>query len=119
MNGYRQSNYDPEAYQQEGAPLRPYNWVQWTGIALGVVGLALVLADVAGELGWINPWFDGNPPLVLLLILGVVLINSRRAPATDVTPEQRAANRRMLFITLAISALVLGAAAIIDLTGAN
>jgi hypothetical protein len=118
MSGYRQSNYDPNAYQQEGAPLRPYNWVQWTGVALGAVGLALVLANLAGKLGWIDPWFDGNPPLFLLLLLGVVLLNSRRAPPHDTTPVQRAANRRMLLITLAVCAAVLGLAAIIDYTGA-
>jgi hypothetical protein len=118
VSGYRQSSFDPDAYQAMGRPLRPFNWVQWTGVALVTVGLLLGSIDIAGELGWIGRLFDGDPPTFLLTILGLVLLNSRREPPADVTPEQRAANRRLLSITAALCALALGLAVAIDLLGA-
>ena len=51
MSGYRQSSYDLEAYEQLGRPLTPYNWVQWTGVALGTLGVGLFLLYYAGRLG--------------------------------------------------------------------
>ena len=119
MSGYRQSSYDPEAYQAMGKPLRPFNWMQWTGVAFQIVGFALFLEDIAERIGWLPPLLDlpSITPLMLLLI-GMTLINSRRGPATDVTPEQRADNRRMLILTVILSFAILGVALIFDLTGA-
>ena len=49
---------------------------------------------------------------------GIFLINSRRHPYVDEAPEQQARNRRMLLITIAICTAVLGAALVIEFTGA-
>ncbi len=117
MSGYRQHGFDPGAFEQPGAPLRPYNWVQWTGIALGSVGMALTLLHFAGRADWIPQLVEGRPPF-LLLIVGVVLINSRRAPSTVTTPEQQARNKRTLVITVAICAIIFGIAAAIEFSGA-
>lgn len=119
MSGYRQSSFDPEAYQTAGRPLRPFNWVQWIGVGLEVVGLGLFLLTTVGKVGWI-PQAANIPPIsgVMLMLVGVSLINSRREPSVDVTPEQRAANRRLLIITVGICAAILGAAALIDYLGA-
>ena len=116
---YRQSSYDPDAYEQPGRPLKPYNWVQWSGVALGVVGAMLVTLDVLGRLGWIPQWIDDpSPGAFLLMVLGVILVNSRREPDTLVTEEQREKNKRTLFITAAICAAILGGALVIEYLGA-
>ena len=114
MSGYRQHSFDPNAYEQPGRPLRPFNWVQWAGVAIGGVGLVLTTLQVAGQLGWIPQWLDDSPPLFVLLLLGVVLVNSRREPGNLVTEEQQARNKRLLIITAIICAAVLGAAAILQ-----
>lgn len=118
MSGYRQSSFDPNAYEQPGAPLRPYNWVQWTGVALGVIGIGLFALSLAGKMGWIaSP--VGYPAAGLIpLLVGSALINSRRSPSTLVTAEQQARNKRTLLITLAICAAILGAAVAIEFSGA-
>ena len=39
MSGYRdRSNFDPNVSSDYGPPMRPYNWVQWTGIGLIALG---------------------------------------------------------------------------------
>ncbi len=118
MSGYRQSSYDPEAYQQMGKPLRPFNWVQWAGVVLAVIGIAIDLVYYAGRFGWIASVIDRSSAATPLLLAGIVLIHSRREPDRDVTPDQRAANRRLLIIIAAICALILGLAAALDLLGA-
>ena len=119
MSGYRQSSFDPNAYEQPGRPLKPYNWVQWTGVALGVVGAALITLDVLAKLGWTPRWIDDlTPAPFILLIVGTVLVNSRREPDTLITEEQRAKNKRTLLITSVICAAILGAALVIEFAGA-
>ncbi len=118
MSGYRQHSFDPNAFEQPGRPLRPFNWVQWTGFALAMVGLAINLVYFAGRLGWIAPLLDSTSPAFLLLIVGAVLINSRREPSTLEDSEQLRKNRKVLFITLGVCAVVLGIAAAIEFTGA-
>ena len=118
MSGYRQHSFDPNAFAQPGAPLRPYDWVQWTGVALEVVAIGLFLAHLAGKVGWIAPPPFTNSPGLALMLVGVVLINSRRSPSTLVTPEQQARNKRSLAITVAVCAAILGLAAAIEFTGA-
>ena len=51
MSGYREHSFDPNAYEQPGRPLQPYNWVQWTGVAIGVLGLAIIALGLLGRLG--------------------------------------------------------------------
>ena len=118
MSGYRQSNFDPDAYQHPGAPLRPYNWVQWAGVAMGVIGLGLFLVHLAGKMGWIAPPVGYSAAGLVPLLAGSALINSRRSPSTLVTAEQRARNTRTLVITVALCAIVLGVAALIEFSGA-
>ncbi len=119
MSGYRQHGFDPNAFERPGRPLRPFNWVQWCGVALGVAGMALYLVDLAGRIGWIAPL--SNTPIVGIgmLIGGSVLINSRRSPSTLITPEQQARNKRTLIIVTAVCVAILGVATVIEFTGAN
>lgn len=53
----------------------------------------------------------------MLPMFGVLLINSRRAPATPVEERQTARNRRALIIIVALGAVVLGAATAIEFSG--
>jgi hypothetical protein len=108
MTGYRQHSFDPNAYEQPGPPLRPFTWVQWLGFALGLVGLALSLAYLVGDLGWIEPVTDSAAPSLALMLAGAALINSRRGPASLVGPEQRRRHRNILIVTLAVCAVILG-----------
>ncbi len=119
MSGYRQSSFDPNAYSQAGRPMRPFNWVQWTGVGLEVVGLGLFLLFLAGKLGWF-PRLADIPPIsgTTLMLIGIALINSRRHPYIDLAPELAPARKRLLIITVAICAAALGAAAVIQFSGA-
>ena len=115
MNSYRQSSYDPEAYEQPGRPLKPYSALQWAGVALGTVGIALFLLNLAGRLGWMPQWVDDpSPASFILTMIGLALIYSRREPPTIVGEEQRAMTRRILVITLAICTIIFGVDAAID-----
>jgi hypothetical protein len=115
---YQQSNYDPNAYEQPGPPIKPYNWVQWTGVGLIAVGIAILLAYLAGRVGLIDPVINRIQPAFFLPFLGTMLINSRRAPSVPITTEQRERNRRVLVITLIVCATVIGGAALVEYTGA-
>ena len=118
MSGYREHNFDPYAYEQPGRPMRPFNWVQWTGVGFEFLGLGLFLAHLAGELGWIAPFF-GTGFGFAAMIIGLALINSRREPGNLVGSEQFAKNRRVLAITILVCAAILGAALVIEFIGAN
>ena len=115
---YRQSNYDPNAYEQQGAPLRPFNWVQWVGVAFAVAGIAVDLLYFAGRFGWVRPRIDSPSPALTLILPAILLINSRRGPATQVGSEQLERNRRVLLITVAILVALFGAILVIELSGA-
>jgi hypothetical protein len=98
MSGYRDSsNYDPYASPRYGRPLRPYNWVQWTGVAFVLVGIAIDLSYFAGRLGWIPR--DVTPLVALLPIMsGAILVNSRREIVVDPAPELAAERKRALIV---------------------
>ena len=120
MSGYRdRSGYDPYAYERPGRPLRPYNWVQWIGVALIVAGIVALLAYFAGEAGWIPPLVKQVQLSTALAIVGSLLVNSRREPGTPVDEEQRRRNRKVLLITILGCAVIFGAALIIDFQGAK
>ena len=118
MSGYREHSFDPNAYEQPGRPLRPYNWVQWTGVAFAAVGLIAYLLYLADRLGWVALGLGNASPLFVLPLIGISLINSRREPGTQVGSQQLEKNRRTLLITAVVLAVILGAVAIIDLSGA-
>ena len=118
MAGYREHSFDPYAYEQPGRPMRPFNWVQWTGVALEVLGLCMFLAYLGGKLGWIAPVVKSGFGF-LPMIIGMTLINSRREPGNLITPEQRARNQRLLIITIVVLAVIFGAALVIDSLGAK
>ena len=119
MTGYRQSGFDPNAHEQAGAPLRPFNWVQWSGVALGTAGVVISTLHLAGRAGWLPSWIDDSSPWsLILIILGVILINSRRQPSTLAGSEQLEKNRRLLLVTVLVILAILGVAAIIDSLGA-
>jgi hypothetical protein len=117
MTGYREHGFDPMASPRRGRPLRPYNWVQWTGVGLIVLGLAAVVLYVAGRLGWM---FKTVSPVIALppIMAGAMLVNSRREQVVDPAPELAAARKRWLIIVTIFCVVVLGAAAIIDFKGA-
>ena len=117
MSGYRESSYDPMANPRYGRPLRPYNWVQWTGVGLIVVGMAIDAIYFAGRFGWLS---KNDAPLLALppIMVGAMLVNSRREEITDPAPELAAARKRWLIIVTILCVLILGAAAILDLAGA-
>ena len=119
MSGYREHSFDPNAYEQPGKPLRPYNWVQWAGIAIGGLGVLLTAVHLASKAGWIPQWLDDSPPAFLLLLVGLVLVNSRREPSTLAGSEQLEKNRKLLLITVAICAAILGIALVIEFGGAR
>jgi len=116
---YRQSSYDPLATSVGGKPLRPFNWVQWTGVGMVALGVALTLAMLAGEFGipWLRPL--RHAPVTMPMLIGVLLVNSRREPVPDSAPELAAARRKWLAITVAVCGVILGAAAVLSIaTGA-
>ena len=119
MSGYRTSTFDPNASARGGQPLRPFNWVQWSGVAMLVVGIVLLLAMIGASID--VPWLQRfrHFPAILPILIGQLLIYSRRQPYVDPAPElQRTRNQRMLLITVAVIAAVLGAAAAIQFSGA-
>jgi hypothetical protein len=116
MSGYRQSSYDPMASPRYGRPLRPYNWVQWTGVGLIVVGLAIDVLYFTSRLGWIA---KADAPLLALppIMIGALLVNSRREQVADPAPELAAARKRWLIIVTILCVAMLGAAVILDYLG--
>jgi len=98
MSGYRQTSYDPNAYEQPGRPLRPYNWVQWTGVAIAVIGAAGCIYYLLGKAGLVPRLLDDAMPWAVLPIIGATLVNSRREPGK---PLSRETMRKRLLIILA------------------
>ena len=119
MTGYREHSFDPNAYEQPGPPLKPYNMVQWIGVVFAVLGILAFFVWGFGRLGLIPQWIDHPAPVIMLGAVGTMLVNSRRAPGTQVGSEQLEKNRRVLLITVAICATVLGAALVIEFSGAK
>jgi hypothetical protein len=106
MSGYRQSSFDPHAGSSDtGPPMRPFNWVQWTGVAMGVVGLIGMGAMLAIRLFSNSATKDDWIPFSsALLIFGSVLVNSRCQPGG---PRSETKRKRMVII--AVGLMVFGA----------
>ena len=118
MSGYRRSSFDPNAYEQPGPVIRPFNAFQWLGVVIAGLGVLLFLVQLAGRLGWLPEWFgDISSSGVMLLLIGSLLVNSRRERGTQVGAEQLQRNRRVLLATVAILAAVLGTALVIIFAG--
>jgi len=107
MSGYRQSSFDPSAGGDYGPPLRPFNWVQWTGVGLGVLGVVALVADILGRMGVIPKVVDDPFPFVSLMPIGAVLINSRRQPAC-LSPETKRRRIIIAAVALVVFAIALG-----------
>ena len=118
MSGYRESSFDPSAGGDYGPPLRPFNGVQWVGVGCVAIGVAVLLATVAGRLGLFAK--DAAPDMLPMgtsfAALGTVLINSRRSPGS-LTPEIR--RRRILIVAAAAAVCAIAAVAVIYFSGAR
>ena len=115
MSGYRdRQSFDPNSGGDYGRPMRPFNWVQWTGVAMGVAGIALYGVYFAGRVGWMAELLKTPMVGFPLLIVGASLVNSRREILDDPAPELAAARKRWLLITILICLVVFGAAIAID-----
>jgi uncharacterized membrane protein len=113
--GYRQTSYDPASYERYGPPLRPFNWVQWAGVGMMALGLAVGLAFIAGYFGLIPFRLKSPAPITGFVVIGSLLINTRRQVLADPAPELAAERKRLLIITTALCVVVLGAATVITL----
>ncbi|QNM83896.1 hypothetical protein H8M03_06200 [Sphingomonas sabuli] len=118
MSGYRRHSYDPNVYDQPGKPLKPYNWVQWTGVAFAMLGLAAFGVHLAGAIGWIDPVLDEPTFAFLFSLIGALLINSRREPGTPVGSEQLARNRKVLLVAIGVLAVLFAILLALQLSGA-
>jgi hypothetical protein len=117
MSGYREHSFDPNAYERQGPPMRPFNWVQWTGVVLACIGIAIDIAYVGSAFGWWPKVLNTPAVSSTPLIFGMIMITSRRQPVTDPAPELAAARRKWLVITVAVCAVILGVATIFALKG--
>ena len=119
MAGYREHSFDPNAAPpgSYGPPMRPFNWLQWIGVALIVLGIGADLLFLAASAHLVplnikSPMLGTSP-----LVVGIVLINSRRQQVTDPAPELAADRRKWMAIVLAICAVVLGIGTIFAMNG--
>jgi hypothetical protein len=118
MTGYREHSFNPSAGERSGGPpMRPFNWVQWTGVAFVVIAIAVDLAYVGSAFGW-WPKIMKTPVLSTTpLIFGMMMITSRRQSIVDPAPELAAARRKWLVIVFAVCAVILGVATIFAMKG--
>jgi hypothetical protein len=116
MSGYRdRSGFDPHAGGgARGAPQRPYTWVQWTGIVIALIGVAIDLVYLGGRIGIIRPPLLDSPSVgIALPLIGAALLNARGGP---LSPESR--RQRIIIILVALAICVLVAALVIYSKGA-
>ena len=117
MSGYRESNFDPMASSGDyGPPLRPYNWVQWSGVALALIGIAIDLVYLGGRTGITPRLLDGPSIGISLPLIGAALINSRRQAGTPLSAETR--RQRILIIFAALAVCTITAALVVYFKGA-
>ena len=117
MSSYRESSYDPNSYERPGQPIRPFNWVQWIGVALIVAGVVALFAYFFGRAGLIPPLVKQVQVSTALAIIGSVLVNSRRHPGSgDVRTTSR---RTLIAITVALVAFAIALAAVLYFQGAK
>ena len=112
---YRESSFDPNAGGDHGPPTRPFNWVQWTGVALGLIGIAIDLVYLGGRAGVIPKYLDEPGIGIALPLVGVALLSSRRQPG-GLSPETK--RQRIIILVVALAVCVAVAATIFYLKGA-
>ena len=107
MGGYREDSFNLNAGSEPGRPVRPYNWVQWSGVAVALVGIGIDLVYLAGRAG-IGPKLLDSPSVgIALPLLGAALINTRRERGPPSDPEALK-RRRTLAFTVAAAAFAVG-----------
>ena len=116
--GYRDTatGYDPNAYERPGPIIRPYNWVQWTGVAIGTLGMALGLLHLAVEFGWVRAPDPGSG-FISLVFIGSLLIGSRREPASDGV-VRTTSRRTLIAVAFALVGFAIGLTALLVFQGA-
>jgi hypothetical protein len=117
MSGYRDnSGFDPSARaRQSGAPLRPFNALQWLGVAFMAAGALALVAYVLGRLGVVPGKVDDVLPGIMLLFCGSMLVHSRRQGGA-LTPATK--RQRIIILAAALAICVLVAALVIYFKGA-
>ena len=116
MSGYRdRSGFDPNAGGDYGPPLRPFNWVQWTGVASLFVGAAIMLAYIGGSIGVYRRLLDSPTPGTAFVLIAIPLISSRRERGT-LSAETK--HRRTIILAAALAVCVAVAAFVIYFKGA-
>ena len=107
MGSYRESSFDPNAGGFHGPLIRPFNWVQWTGVAIALIGVGFDLVYLGGRAGVI-PKLLYEPSIgIALPFIGAALINSRRQPGT-LSPETKRQRTIIIAVALAVCAVALG-----------
>jgi hypothetical protein len=115
MPGYREHGFDPSAGGDYGRPQRPFNWVQWLGVACLFVGAAIMLAYVGGGLGLLPKLLDSPTPGTAFVMIAIPLIASRREAGTLSVESKR---RRTVIIAVALAVCALTAALVFYFKGA-
>ncbi|HEX5257745.1 MAG TPA: hypothetical protein VFW35_03060 [Sphingomicrobium sp.] len=105
MGGYREHSFDPNAGGEYGPPLRPFNKWQGLGVGVGVLGALVIAAEIASRVGWFPLKHDTVLAGTSLLLVGSMLVNSRRQPGGLTSETSR---KRMVIVAVAL--MVLGAA---------
>ncbi|WP_114227708.1 MULTISPECIES: hypothetical protein [Sphingomonas] len=106
---YRQSTYDPLAPAANGPPLKPFNWVQWCGVAMAALGVVGSLLWLGAVTGLVPAWGKDFVRFGLIGTFGIILINTRRA---DVPPEERVAYRAKQRRQSIIMLVIIGVASV-------
>jgi hypothetical protein len=113
--GYRQSSFDPLAPSAPVGPARPFNWVQWIGVAFEAAAIAILLWHFAGLFGWTGAKPVSPVYVTSSALIGLSLINSRTQPLAAEDDAQHRRNRIWLSWTLGIVGTLVLIAVMIDL----
>jgi hypothetical protein len=100
MTGDRENSFDPNGGADNRPPLRPFTPTQWIGLGILVLGAVAITVSILGRAGVIPDILHDAIPLVSLMPLGAVLMNSRRRTAP--CDSEVLKRRRMIVIILAL-----------------
>jgi len=105
---YRQSSYQPLAYDLQGPPLRPFDGKQKIGVAMVAAALLVFAYSLVSETGLVPPIHASTVPAAPLSLIGMLLIHSRRRV---IPPEEqdafRAKQRRDTWLGLGLATVVI------------